>query len=168
MRILAVIDKITIKMAEAKEFRHLVRVANTDLDGNKPIMYALRKIKGVGFMFSNMVCSIAGVNKNQKAGTLSNPEVAKLDEVITDPLNHGAPEWMVNRRRDLETGEAKHVLTSDLDFEKQGDYKRLQKIKSYRGLRLHAGLPVRGQRTKSNFRRSKRKGGSLGVKRKKK
>lgn len=157
-------------MAEGKDFKHLLRVANTDLDGNKSIFYALRRIKGVGFMFANMVCSIAGIDKNKKAGTLSDAEAEKLNEIITDPLKFGAPEWMLNRRRDIETGKAKHLLSSDLDFAKQNDFKRLQKIKSYRGLRLQAGLPVRGQRTKSNFRRSKSKGkgGSLGVKRKKK
>lgn len=157
-------------MAEDNNFRHLVRIANADLDGNKQIFYGLRKIKGVSFMFANMVCSIAGIDKSKKAGTLSDAEIQKLDEIVSNPKKFGAPSWMLNRRKDIETGEEKHLLSSDLDFAKQGDLKRLQKVKSYRGLRLFAGLPVRGQRTKSNFRRSKSKGkgGSLGVKRKKK
>ena len=53
----------------------------------------------------------------------------------------------------------------DLIFSKQQDVRRLQKIKSYRGLRHAANLPLRGQRTKSNFRRNK--GKAVGVKRKK-
>ena len=54
-------------MEEAKEeFKHLVRIVNTDLDGNKHISIALKKIKGVGFMFSNMVCSIANIDGRKK------------------------------------------------------------------------------------------------------
>ena len=64
-----------------------------------------------------------------------------------------------NRRKDYETGDSIHGYGSDLDFLQMNDKKRLQKAKSYRGLRYHARLPVRGQRTKSNFRRGK----SLGV-----
>ncbi len=147
------------------EFKHIVRVANTDLDGHKPILFALRKIKGVNVMFANMVLSFAGVDKTMKAGDLSDEQVAKIDEIVRDPVKFGAPSWLLNRRKDYETGEDKHLLLADLDFTKETDIKRMKKVKSYRGLRHQWGLPVRGQRTKSNFRRNKGKG--LGVKRKK-
>jgi len=55
-------------------------------------------------------------------------------------------------------------LVGDLKFTKENDIKLLKKVKSYRGMRHALGLPVRGQRTKSNFRRNKGKA-SLGVKR---
>ena len=51
------------KEQQKENFRYFVRIANTDLDGNKPIGNALRKIKGVSFMFSNMICSVAGIDK---------------------------------------------------------------------------------------------------------
>lgn len=151
-----------------KEFRYLVRIANTDLDGNKPIYQALRKIKGVGFMFSNAVCSIAGIDRNKKTGHLSDAEMQKLDEIVKNPLKFHAPVWVLNRRKDYETGKDVHLITATLDFVKDNDVKRMKKIKCYRGMRHAAGLPVRGQRTKSNFRKSKSKGkGSLGVMKKK-
>jgi len=72
---------------------------------------------------------------------------------------------MLNRRKDYETGEDKHLLSSDLAFTKDNDIKMLKKIKSYKGMRHAFGLPVRGQRTRSNFRRNK--GKVTGVQKKK-
>jgi small subunit ribosomal protein S13 len=149
---------------ELKEFKHLIRIANTDLDGNKPIAFALRKIKGVGFQFANMLCSFAGVDKNKKAGYLTEEDVNKLEQILIEPSKSGAPDWMLNRRRDIEENSNKHIITSDLDFIKDNDIKMLKKIKCYRGIRHMFGLPVRGQRTKSNFR--KNKGKVTGVKKK--
>ena len=151
-------------MAEAK-FKHIVRIVNTDLDGNKPIIQGLRKIKGVGSMFSNMVCNLSGVDRSKKTGNLSDGEISRLENVLKNPIGNGTPLWMLNRRSDIYTGTDKHILTADLEFTQSNDIRRLQKVKSYRGLRLSWGLPVRGQRTRSNFRRHKGKG--LGVKRKK-
>lgn len=150
-------------MAE-QEFRHILRVSNTDLDGNKKIAFALKKIKGVGFQFANMVCTLAGVAKNKKTGELSDEEVKKLDTVIQDPVKAGASEWMLNRRKSYEDNSDKHILMGDLDFTVDNDLKRMKMIKCYRGMRHAFGLPVRGQRTKSNFR--KNKGKVTGVKRK--
>lgn len=144
-------------MAEEKEFRHIVRVVNVDLDGNKPIAHALIKIKGISFMFANAICHAANVNGNAKTGYLSEDEVKRLNEVIKNPSKYTIPVWMFNRRRDYEDGSDKHVITSDLMFTKDGDLKRLKRIKSYRGLRHAWGLPVRGQRTRSNFRKNKGK-----------
>ena len=152
-------------MAEQK-FKHIVRVVNTDLDGNKQIAQSLRKIKGINFMFANFVCNVSGVDKQKKTGTLTDAEIQKLEQVIKAPSENSGPVWMLNRRKDYLTGEDKHIHTSDLEFAKTSDVRRLQKIKSYRGLRLAWGLTVRGQRTRSNFRRHKSKG--LGVKKKSK
>jgi len=150
----------------AEEFRHLVRVANTDLDGNKYPVHALQKIKGVGVMFANAVCSAAGIDKRKKMGYFSDGEVEKLDTAVKSPLKAAIPSWLLNRRNDYETGEDKHLLTGDLIFQKDNDIKRLKMVKAYRGMRHAFGLTMRGQRTKSNFRRNKKKA-SLGVKRKK-
>ncbi len=152
------------KMEEKTEFKHLVRIASADLDGNKVVGYALRNVKRIGFQFANMVCALAGIDKTKKVGNLSDAEIKKLDEIITNPLKAGAPVWMVNRRKDYEDNSDKHLLTADLTFTKDNDVKRMKKIKCYRGMRHAYGLPVRGQRTKSNFRKSK--GKVMGVKRK--
>lgn len=148
-----------------QEFKHLVRVVNTDLDGRKPILYALKKIKGVDVMLANAVCGLANIDKTKKTGHLSDKEAATLSEVLQELIKSGVPEWMLNRRKDIETGNDVHILGPDLKLTKDNDVKMLKKIKSYRGLRHQWGLPVRGQKTKSNFRRNKGKG-SLGVKRK--
>ncbi|MCX6706617.1 MAG: 30S ribosomal protein S13 [Candidatus Woesearchaeota archaeon] len=151
-------------MPEDAEFKHILRVANTDLDGNKPILSAMKKIKGVSFMFANMVCKIAKIDEKKKVGYLSDEDAKVLDDIIRNPLKYNAPVWMLNRRKDYETGEDKHINTGDIDFYKGTDIKRLKVIKSYKGVRHSEGQPVRGQRTKSNFR--KNKGKVMGVKRK--
>lgn len=148
---------------EDKNFKYLVRVQNTDLNGNKQLIIALQKIKGIGFMYSNMICQMAKIPKDKKTGLLTDKEVEAIDKILKNPKSFGAPTWMLNRRNDYETGENSHLLTTDLTYVTDNDKKRLQKIKSYKGIRHSVGLPVRGQRTKSNFRRNK--GKVTGVKR---
>lgn len=145
-------------MAEKKsEFRHLVRIANTDLKGEKQIGIALTNIKGVGKQYANAVCSVAEIDKTKKSGDLSDDEVKKIEAAVLEPIKSGFPMWMLNRRKDPEEGLDRHILTGDLNFVQDNDLKILKKIKSYRGYRHAFGLPVRGQRTKSNFRRAKGK-----------
>ncbi len=146
-------------------FRHIVRIANTDLDGNKYIIDALRKIKGSSFTFSNAVCKAAAVNPRKKAGNLIDEEIKKLNEIFNSPSSFGIPSWLFNRRKDYDTGHDIHLLSSDLGFIQGNDIKMQRKIKSYVGMRHAYGLPVRGQRTRSNFR--KNKGKVTGVQRKK-
>lgn len=150
---------------QKEDFRYFVRVANTDLDGNKQIINALTKIKGVGFMFSNLICNLAGIGKMSKTGYLKDDQVKKLDDVLSNPSKYSTPVWMFNRRKNYEDGKDYHLFTGDLSFSQENDIKRLKKIRSYRGVRHGMGLPLRGQRTKSNFRKNKGKG-SLGVKKK--
>ncbi|MBI4448786.1 30S ribosomal protein S13 [Candidatus Woesearchaeota archaeon] len=148
-------------------FRHLVRIANTDLKGDKSVFIALRGIRGVSGMYSHMVCHLSGIHPAAKAGTLTDQQVTLIDNIIRHPIKHHAPSWMLNRRKNYETGEDGHIITNDLIFTKDNDLKRLKKIKSYRGIRHMAGLPVRGQRVKSKHRRNKASGkGKLGVIRK--
>jgi len=155
-------------MAEKEDFRYIVRVANTDLEGSKPIQLALTKIKGIGIMFANFVCQTAKLDVGKRAGTLSDEEVSRLTEIVKNPFKHNIPSWLLNRQRDPETGEDKHLILADLQFEKENDIKMMKKMKSYKGLRHQWGLTVRGQRTKSNFRKNKGKGSkTIGVMRKK-
>ncbi len=146
-------------MAE-KEFKHLVRVANTDIKGEEPVFKAMTKIKGISFMMAKAICKLAGVDLQKKAGVMEDSEVEKLNKEMESMEN--VPNHMLNRRKDYETGEDKHLITTDLRFEQDNDLKRLKKIKSYKGLRHAWKLPVRGQRTKAHFR----KGKTLGVSRK--
>lgn len=143
-------------MAEEK-IKYLVRIANTDVDGNKQLIYALKKVKGVSIMYANAACRAAGIDGTKKAGILSDSEVKQINEVIKNPLQHNLPTWLLNRRKDPETGQDKHILTGDLQFTVENDIKFMKKIKTYRGTRHMFGLPCRGQKTRSNFRPNKGK-----------
>ena len=147
---------------EDKDYRHIVRVVNTDLKGEKKIFMALHKIKGIKFMLSNFICHSSKVDPNKLAGKLTEEEVQRLEDVIRNPAKYNCPAWMMNRRKDYETGQDIHLITTDLNLSVDNDLKRMKKVKSYKGLRHMWGQPVRGQRTKANFRKNKGKV-SLGV-----
>ena len=149
---------------QKQELKYFVRIANTDLDGNRPIGQALIKIKGLSFMFSNAVLNVARIEKTKKAGYLSDDEASRIDEIIKEPSKFGISSWLFNRKRDPEDGSDRHLTGTSLAFTQDNDIKMMKKIKSYKGIRHSFGLPVRGQRTKSNFR--KNKGKVLGVRKK--
>lgn len=147
-----------------QEFRHLIRIMNTDLEGKRQVGIALRNIKGIGFQFASTICKLSKIDRNKRAGDLTDAEVSKIEEVIKNPAKFGMPTWTLNRQRDFETGQTHHLVLTDLNFVVDEDIKRLKKIKCWRGLRHAFGQPCRGQRTKSHFRRNK--GKVLGVKKK--
>lgn len=158
-------EEIKKKMEKEKhELAYLVRIMSTDILGDKNIYSGLKRIKGVSFAISNAICLILNLDKNKRVKDLTKDEIKQIEDLIK---NLKIPTYLMNRRNDLDTGEDKHLSTSDLDLRKEFDIKRLKKIKSYRGLRHNRGLPVRGQRTKSHFRK-KGKNKAIGVKTKKK
>ncbi len=138
------------------QFRHIVRIANTDLDGNRRIGDAIRKIKGVGFSFASAVCQLAKIDGSKKAGNLLPEEVKRVDEAIAT-ASKTVPVWMLNRRKDMEDGTDKHLIGADITFAQESDIRFMKQIRSYKGVRHTMGAPVRGQRTRSNFRRNKGK-----------
>ncbi len=145
------------EIGESADFKYILRIANTDLDGKKPLLMGLQKIKGVSFMMANAYCSVLGLDKVKKVGDLSDAETEKLNTIIKNHKPSEIPSWMFNRKKDMETGEDLHIVGADLTFTHENDIRQLKKIKCYRGVRHIMGQPVRGQRTRSNFRKNKGK-----------
>lgn len=143
-----------------EDFNYIVRIANADLDGNKKVVDGLRKIKGIGFTFANAVCASANLDKDKILGKLSTDEVSQIEETIKT-AHSKFPNWLLNRRRNIEDNSSVHMVTTDLTFAQENDIRQMQRIRTYRGVRHMANAPVRGQRTRSNFR--KNKGKVLGV-----
>jgi small subunit ribosomal protein S13 len=146
---------------ESANFRYIVRIANTDLDGKRQLLMGLQKIKGVSFMLANAYTVLASIDPRKRIGDLSEQDVAKLDSLIRNKKPEGLPTWLLNRRKDMETGEDMHLIGADLTFTHESDIRSLKKIKCYRGVRHMQGAPVRGQRTRSNFRKNKGKVASI-------
>ena len=152
-------------MVEAKnneELRHLVRIMNTDLQGAKPVQYALTGLPGIGRRTAILIARGAGVSPTAILGYLPDEEVAKIDNAI-GKFEDIVPSWMLNRQKDMATGQDKHLLSTDIVLTFREDINTLKKIRAYRGLRHERGLKVRGQRTKATGRR----GSTVGVSRKK-
>lgn len=142
--------------AQEKGIRYIVRIAGRDLSGNLPIYRALAKIRGVGIRMAKNI-GIAfeaktGIKYETRLGAVPEEIDRQLEEIVLNPEKFGVPAWCLNRRNDWETGETKHIVMGDLQFQLRKDLQRLNEIKSYRGLRHSWGLPVRGQRTKSTHR----------------
>jgi len=146
----------------SREFQHIIRFAGTDIEGTQPVTYALTSIKGVGIKLANAVIEKSGISPEARMGFLSSADVEKIEDIITNPVKYGIPIWLLNRRKDLETGEDIHLLGSDLVLQTKNDIDQMKKTRSWKGFRHSYGLKVRGQRTKTTGR----KGKAIGVKKK--
>lgn len=144
-----------LKRKVQKEIKTIVRVVNTDLDGDKPLILALTGIKGISHTMSKVVCSISGFDPNTKLKSLTESDIQKIENIIYNPTKFGIPSFLVNRRRDIETGKDLHFVAADLEMTRKFDIQKMINIKSYKGVRHMLGLPVRGQRTRSSFRKGR-------------
>ena len=122
----------------------MARIAGVDLPLNKRVEIGLTYIFGIGRSRSNNILSEAGVNRDTRVKDLTEDDVRKIRQIITDE------------------GKVEGDLRKDVGL----DIKRLMEINCYRGVRHRRGLPVRGQRTHTNARTRKgpRKGAIAGKK----
>jgi len=149
-------------MSTAKEFQHIIRIAGTDLDGTLKLNHALTKINGVGITLANAITRKVNINPDLRIGYLTETDKKKIEDIITNPTKHGIPPWMLNRQKDIETGENRHLIGADLSLQIKTDIEEMKNLKSWRGFRHAYGLRVRGQRTRTTGR----KGKAMGVKKK--
>jgi small subunit ribosomal protein S13 len=146
----------------SEEYRHILRIIDADVDGTLKAPYALSKVKGISFSLANAILVKAGVNPDLRAGFLKEADIERIEEIIKDPARFGIPNWLLNRRKDAETGKDSHLISADLVLRNKIDIEQMKDIKSWRGYRHAYGLKVRGQRTKTTGRGGK----ALGVKKK--
>ena len=129
-----------------QEIRAIVRIGDTDLDGNKPVAYALPKIRGIGISTAYAICWKLGIDPHAILGALTEEQINKLDWAVRN-LHEIAPVWFLNRRKDLESGKDLHLIGSELVLAAKRDVDLMKKLKSWKGIRHSLGLKVRGQRT---------------------
>ena len=122
------------------------RIKGIDIPNDKRIEYALTYVKGIGLTNSKRILKECGVNIDTRAKDLTEEEVAKINRNISD---------------------SEMVVEGELNRIVQQNIRRLKEIKSYRGSRHAAGLPVRGQKTRANARTRKGKKKTVGGMKKK-
>lgn len=156
-------EKEEKKKPEKKKVINIVRLVGKDLNGDYEIGRALIEVKGISFTLSKTLTRIASkelsIDKKEKLGSLNEDQIKKLSDIVTNPHKYGVPPYLLNRRKDRETGEDIHLTGHDLDFKQREDKGLEGKIDSYKGRRHQLGLTVRGQRTRT----SGRKGTTVGV-----
>lgn len=111
------------------------RVLGIDIPGNKRLEISLRYLYGIGPALALEIIAKLGLNPDIRAKELTEEQIARINALLTSD----------------------YVVEGDLRREVQGNVKRLIAIHSYRGLRHRTGLPVRGQRTRTNSRTRKGK-----------
>lgn len=122
----------------------MARIAGVDLPRDKRIEIALTYIYGIGLTLSRQVVERTGINPDTRVRDLTEEEIAKIREIL----------------------DREYKVEGDLRREESLNIKRLIEIGSYRGKRHRAGLPLRGQRTKTNARTRKGPKRTVGAKRK--
>lgn len=147
---------------KSDDFRYIVRMANSDLDGNKDIVIALTGIKGIGMRSAEVIARMVGVPRSTKIGDLPESKTDEIAKIVTE-YSEKVPHWMVNRQNDWSSGADMHLIAVDVDLNKRDDVNLMKMIRCYRGIRHETGQKVRGQRTRSNGRT----GMTMGVMRKK-
>jgi len=111
------------------------RIIGIDIPDKKRLEVSLTYIYGVGRRLANEIIAKLELNPNARAHTLTEDQIAQINAVL----------------------QSEYVVEGDLRRQIQNNIKRLISIHSYRGLRHRVGLPVRGQRTRSNARTRKGK-----------
>lgn len=144
----------------SQEFRHIVRISGRDLDGTKKIAPAIAEIKGVGNSLGNAIAASLKIDNKVRLGQLSDKQLQQVEASLKDVSSLNLPAWMLNRRKDIDSGTNIHRFGSDLDFAVKNDIEREKNLLSWRGVRHGLGLKVRGQRTRTTGR----KGRTVGVK----
>ncbi|AWK14876.1 30S ribosomal protein S13 [Candidatus Fukatsuia symbiotica] len=122
----------------------MARIAGVNIPDQKHTVIALTAIYGIGKTLSQSICDAAGVAKNVKVKELSEEQIEKLRQEITRSV-----------MSDDNKLKPKYVVEGDLRRQVTLNIKRLMDLGAYRGLRHRRGLPVRGQRTKTNARTRK-------------
>ena len=111
----------------------MARIAGVDIPNQKRVEIALTYIYGIGRKSSNDILARTGIDPDKRAKDLTEDEIAKIRDEL----------------------EAQYAVEGDLRRDVAMKIKRMVEIKSYRGIRHRKGLPVRGQRTKTNARTRK-------------
>ncbi|MFX1419480.1 MAG: 30S ribosomal protein S13 [Promethearchaeota archaeon] len=144
----------SLSAVRPKNFREKVffRKLRSQVDGNARVEHGLTQIRGIGRRFAQVVVKLAGINPNMRIGAIAEKDLNRIEEIIMNPVENGVPNWMINRAKDLRSGEDLHMLGNKLELSVRRDIERMKKIRSYKGVRHHLRLKVRGQRTKSTGR----------------
>lgn len=129
--------------ANNDEEEKVPRIVGVDIPKEKRVELALTYVYGIGRSVSNRILKIANISPDKRAKDLTEEEVARLSSII----------------------QKDYKVEGDLRREQSANIKRLIDVGSYRGMRHRKGLPVRGQRTKTNARTRKGPRKTVGVQR---
>ncbi len=134
----------------------IIRMGGKDINGELNIERALMEIKGIGINLSHSITTVVekklSIPKATKLGSLTEEQVESIESVIKEPTKYGLPAYIINRRKNPDTGIDSHTIGSDLTFAVRQDVNRDVDIRTWRGYRHQHGQKVRGQHSRSTGR----------------
>lgn len=149
-----------------ESLRGIVRIAGKDIKGHVPLKRALLRVRGFGHttakVASEVISQELGISPDTKSGSFTDEQIEKIDALLASIHKYNVPKFLLNRRKDFDSGEDMHVIMNDLIFAIRQDIEKEKKLYTWKGYRHAYGQKVRGQRTKNTGR----KGMALGVLRK--
>lgn len=148
---------------EEEGVRGIVRLAGKDVEGHIPLERALLRVKGIGQTtkktVSRIIAKELNVAPDVKVGTFTDPQIEQIDKILGSIHDYGVPPFLLNCRKDRDSGKDRHNIMTSLVFSQRQDIEAEKNLYTWRGYRHNYGQRVRGQRT----RNTGRKGMSLGV-----
>ena len=140
----------------SQEFKNIVRISGKNLDGDRKLINAISNLKGIGDNLSYIILKSLNLNTNLRIGSVSDKEISLIESKLKIIHELDFPKWILNRRKDMDTGQDKHYVGSDLDFNIKLLLDSEKNMGSRRGLRHMYGLRVRGQRTRTTGRKGRK------------
>ena len=144
------------KKQQQQRATSIVRLAGKDVNGTLNLERALDQVKGVGSNLSHsLVFAIETklkIPKSSTLGGLTEQQIEEIEKVLKSPAQYGVPSYLLNRRKDFESGKDIHLLSNELIFATRQDINRDMTTRTWRGFRHQYGQKVRGQRTRSTGR----------------
>ncbi len=141
---------------EEKGPQSIIRIAGRDINGALSIERALSHVKGIGMNMSHSMSYVIEqkfkISKETPIGSLDDKQIADIESVIKKPDAFGIPVYLLNKRKESETGQNLHYVGNDLTFSVRQDINREVNLRTWRGFRHKYGQRVRGQRTRSTGR----------------
>ena len=102
------------------DFNYIIRLADSDVDGLSRIGMGLTSVKGVGVRTALAICRIAGIDKDKLGGHLTDDEQQKIRDAI-ESYPTEVPLWMLNRQRDIESGDELHLFSMEVSMTQDDD-----------------------------------------------
>ena len=88
------------------------------------MIIGVSQVRGIGYNFAKAILDVLKIDQNSNIGFLTESQVEEIEKVMKNPSSINVPSWFLNRRKDIDSGENLHLITSDIEFNVRNDIER--------------------------------------------